>query len=229
MRARDVMISPVVTAGPDATIAEIVRLMLDNRISAVPIIDEEGKALGLVSEGDLMRRSDIGTEPHRSWWLSAFSGAVSLAEDFVKHHGVKASEVMTRDVVSVTEDAELWQIAETLEKRKIRRVPVLRDGRVVGIVSRSNLLQALTAGREKIGEPSKDDRAIREELLKALTGAKWSDMSHLNVVVRDGTVHFWGLVNSEAQREALEVAAEEIPGVRGVVDHTLVATSLLGD
>lgn len=229
MHARDIMTSPVVTVGPETTVLEIVKLMLENRISAVPIVDKKDKLIGLVSEGDLMRRTEIGTERHHSWWLSAFTGAVSLAEDFVKSHGVKASEIMTKEVLTANEDTPLWEIAETLEKRKIKRMPVLRKGRIVGIVSRANLLQALTVQREKLTEPaSKDDRAIREELMTVLKSESWPDMSHLNVVVLKGTVHFWGLVNSDAQRDALQVAAEGISGVRQVVDHTLDATNLVG-
>lgn len=221
MHARDVMTSPVITAGPETTVIEIVNLMLDNRISAIPIVDDEENLIGLVSEGDLTRRSEIGTEYHRSWWLSAFGGAVTLAEDFVKSHGVKASEIMTDEVITADEDTPLWQIAETLERRKVKRLPVLRDGRVVGIVSRANLLQAVTAQRGKQADvPSQDDRTIRETLMDQLRQAPWSDMSHLNIVVLDGTVHFWGLVNTEAQRTALKVAAENIPGVSAVVDHT---------
>lgn len=229
MHARDIMTSPVLAVGPETTVLEIVKLMLERRISAVPIVDDKDKLIGLVSEGDLMRRTEIGTERHRSWWLSAFTGAVSLAEDFVKSHGVKASEIMTKEVLTAREDTPLWEIAETLEKKKIKRMPVLRNGRIVGIVSRSNLLQALTAQRERLTAPSsKDDRAIREELMKVLKSESWPDMSHLNIVVLHGTVHFWGLVNSDSQRDALRVAAEGISGVRQVVDHTLNATTLVG-
>ncbi len=227
MDARDIMTSPVVTAGPETTILEIVQLMLENRISAVPILDEGGKLIGLVSEGDLMRRSEIGTERPARWWLSAFRGAVSMAEAFVKTHGVKASEIMTRDVITAREDTPLWEIAETLEKNGIKRLPVIRDGVLVGIVSRANLLQALTAQRGQATEmASKDDRAIREELHAELQAERWSNTSHLNIVVKNGVVHFWGLINAESQREALKVAAENISGVKDVIDHTINAATL---
>jgi CBS domain-containing protein len=227
MLARDVMFSPVITATPDTKILDVVQLMLDNRISAVPIVDDDDKLVGLVSEGDLLRRAEIGTERHRSWWLTAFRGAVSLAEEFTKSHSMKASEVMTKPVVTASEDTPLQQIAEILEKKKFKRVPVVRDGRVVGIVSRANLLQALTTQQEKMADtPSKDDRVIREAILKVLQGEKWSNMSHLNLVVLDGVVHFWGLVASDAQRQAVIVAAESVPGVRDIVDHMLDATML---
>ena len=179
-----------------------------------------------VSEGDLMRRAEIGTEHHRSWWLSALSGKVSLAQEFVKSHGVIASEIMTKNVFTAKSNTPLWEIAETMEKKKIKRLPVLRGQRLIGIVSRSNLLQALTAQRDRITEDtSADDQSIRDELLQVLQKERWPNMAHLNVVVSAGTVHFWGLVNSEAQSEALRVAAENISGVKDVVDHTIIAGS----
>lgn len=229
MHAIDIMTSPVITAGPNATVLEIVKLMLDNRISAVPIIGRNSDLIGLVSEGDLIRRSELGARDYSSWWLAAIGGTIAMAEDFVKSHGVRACEIMTEDVVTVGESARLPEIAELLEKKKIKRVPVTRDGHVVGIVSRANLLQALAAQREKMLQaPSADDRTIREALMKVLENERWSDSSHLNVVVLDGTVHFWGLVHSKAQSKALLVAAEDIAGVERVVDHTYIGATLIG-
>ncbi len=229
MYASDVMTSSVVTAGADDTILEIVRLMLDHKISVVPILDSEARLVGIVSEGDLMRRPEFGEKHQPRWWLSAFRGAVSLAEDFVKSHGMKTSEIMTRDPVTVREDTPLWEIAATLEKRKIKCVPVVRDDRVVGIVSRANLLQALTAQRGKAMEaPSTDDRTIREALISILKDERWSDMTHLNIVVKDRVVHVWGLINTESQRDAVRVAAETVPGVSEVVDHSINASTLTG-
>ena len=228
MHAVDIMTSPVITAGPDSTILDIVNLMLENRISAVPIINRKEELLGLVSEGDLIRRTEIGARDYSSWWLSAIGGTITLAEDFVKTHGIRASEIMTEEVITVREGARLWEIAELLEKKKIKRVPVMTDGKVVGIVSRANLLQALAAQREKqLETPSRDDRAIREELLKLLDGERWSDTSHLNVVVIDGTVHYWGVVRNDTERGALKAAAESVAGVGDVVDHTHTSVTLV--
>lgn len=227
MHAFDIMTSPVVTAGPNATVLEIVKLMLENRISALPILNREGMLIGLVSEGDLIRRSEIGARDYKSWWLSAIGGSITLAEEFVKSHGVKASEIMTEDVVTIGPDTRLWEIASTLEKKKIKRVPVMQDGKLVGIVSRANLLQALAAQQEsRPVQPSASDRAIREALMLSLENEPWSDTSHLNVVVIDGVVHYWGLVSSQAQSKALQVAAENVPGVTDVVDHTHTGVTL---
>jgi len=228
LHARDVMTSPAITAPPRTTLVEIVKLMLEHRISAVPIVDSTQKLVGLVSEGDLVRRQEIGIEQKHSWWLSMFGNAAVLADEFVKSHGVTAEEVMTKNVVTATEDTPLWKIAETLEKEKIKRVPIMRDGHVVGIVSRANLLQALTLQQNKmLDQPSREDSVIREELLQILKDESWADLSHVNVMVSDGTVHLWGSVRSDAQRHALSVAAKGVSGVRDVVNHAHLSLTLL--
>jgi len=228
VHARDVMTSPAITATPQTTLPEIVQLMLENRISGVPIVDRAETLVGLVSEGDLVRRREIGFQQNRSWWLSMFGNAAVLADEFIKSHGVTAEEVMTKKVITAAEDTPLWEIAETLEKEKIKRVPIVHHGRVVGIVSRANLLQALTLQRNKIlDQPSRQDSAIREELLQLLKDESWADLSHVNVMVSDGTVHLWGSVRSDAQRQALTVAAKGIAGVHDVINHAHLSLTLL--
>lgn len=228
MHARDIMTSPVITASPDMPVLEAVNLMLDKHISALPVVDKNGALVGLVSEGDLIRRSEIGARDYSSWWLAAIGGKARLAKDFVKTHGMKAEEIMTRDVVTVSGDTPTWEIAELLERKKIKRVPVLEAGTVTGIVSRANLLQALAAQREKIqAAPSGGDRGLRDAVLECLQGQSWTDLTHLNVVVLDGVVHYWGLVRSDEERQALKVAAEGVPGVSDVIDHTHVSVTLI--
>lgn len=228
MHARDVMTTAVVTARPATTLMEIIQLMLVNHVSAVPIVDAERRLVGLVSEGDLVRRTEIGTEHPRSWWLSAFGSAAVLAEDFIRSHGVTAEEVMTRKVIVGHEDTPLSEIAETLAERKFKSVPILRDGRVAGMVSRANLLQALAMQRHRMAEaPSREDGTIRTELMKLLKGESWADLSHVNVMVKDSIVHLWGSVRTEKQRDALSLAARSVPGVREVVNHAHVSISLL--
>lgn len=228
MHARDVMTTPAITAAPETTLLEIVRTMLKHRISAVPIVDEHGALVGLVSEGDLVHRQEIGLKDRHSWWLSMFGNAAVLADEFVKSHGVTAREVMTTNVITADEDTPLWKIAETLEKEKIKRVPVMRDGSVVGVVSRANLLQALTLQQSKMLEqPSREDSEIRKELLDHLRNESWAELSHVNVMVSEGTVHVWGSVRSDAQRKALSVAAQGVSGVRDVVNHTHLSLTLL--
>jgi CBS domain-containing protein len=228
MHAFDIMTSPVITTTPDASVLNVVQLMLDNHISALPVTSGDGALLGLVSEGDLIRRSEIGARDYSSWWLAAIGGTVRLAEDFVKTHGMTAEEIMTRNVVTVTAETPVWKIAETLEKNKIKRVPVTQDSAVVGIVSRANLLQALATQQQKMLQtPSPEDHTLRNQVLETLSDQRWADLAHLNVVVLDGTVHYWGLVRSDAQRRALKTAATGVAGVREVVDHTHVQVTLI--
>jgi CBS-domain-containing membrane protein len=176
----------------------------------------------------LIRRSEIGAHDYSSWWLAAIGGKVRLAEDFVKTHAMKAEEIMTTEVVTVSPDTPAWKIAEILEKNKIKRVPVVDHDSIVGIVSRANLLQALAAQREKMmAAPSSDDRELREKVLETLEGQSWPDLSHLNVVVTDGVVHYWGVVQKKSVRQALKVAAEGVPGVEDVVDHTHTTVTII--
>ena len=228
MHARDIMTSPVITARPNSSILDLIGLMLEKHISAIPIETSDGKLAGLVSEGDLIRRSEIGARDYSSWWLAAIGGKLRLADDFVKTHGMKAEEVMTLDVITVTEETPVWQIAEILEKNRIKRVPVVLEGSVVGIVSRANLLQALATRREALSaQPAADDRDLRKKILQTLEKQAWSDISHLNVVVQNGVVYYWGRAGSNTERKALKVAAENIPGVKDVVDHMHKATTLV--
>ncbi len=221
MKAHEIMTAPAITTGPHTPLVEIVDLMLHNRISAVPIVDGAGNLIGIVSEGDLMRCKDLGSLSGKSWWLRVLGGKVMLAEDFVKAHATKAGELMTPEVIAIGEDTLLPEIARLLENHRIKRVPVVTDGKVVGIVSRANLLQALSLGHaESSPAPSGTDRQLRDRVMETLAHEKWADVSHLNLVVRDGTVFLWGEVSSPAQRKALVIAAGEVPGVKDVVDNT---------
>lgn len=228
MQARDLMTTAVVTVSPETLVREIARLLLGHRISAVPVVDTDNRILGIVSEGDLMRRAEMGTEWHRSWWLSLTADVDELAREYVKSHGRRADDVMTREVVTVAEDTPAGEIASLLESRRIKRVPVVRDGRLVGIVSRADLLRGLAAHPpEPEGHSSTDDRAIREQLLRELRASRWASPASVNVVVKDGAVHLWGLVRTEEERQALRVAASNVPGVRAVEDH-LVRLPVVG-
>jgi CBS domain-containing protein len=223
MKAADVMTSDVVSVLPTTSVSDIAKLMIERRISGVPVIGKSGNLVGIVSEGDLLRRAETETERHRSRWLELLAPTSTLAAEYVKSHGRTAKEVMTRDVVTVAESATLAEIADLLESRRIKRVPVLRDGKVVGIVSRSNLLQAFASEARKERDVPTDDRAIRETLVAELRRQKWADPTESNIVVSHGVVHLWGVVFSTVERKALHVAAERIPGVRGVRDHLVEA------
>ncbi len=214
MKAKDIMTRKVVTVTPETEVREIARLLTERRISAVPVVDEEGRVLGIVSEGDLVRRPELGTERHPSWWLRLFLAPEDRAREFVRSHGHRAREVMTGDPVTIDEEAGLEEIAELLESRHIKRVPVVRDGRLVGIVSRADLLRALVA-RKGGPAPSADDRTLRQRIERALeeAGVRHEFMS---VMVSGGVAHLWGIVDTPEEREAARVAAESVPGVREV-------------
>ncbi|MGH7369638.1 MAG: CBS domain-containing protein [Candidatus Methylomirabilaceae bacterium] len=225
MKAKDIMTTKVVAVGPEMPVNAVAALLLDRHISAVPVIDDERRLLGIVSEGDLMRRGEAA--PRRSWWLTLFGEAEEMAREFVKTHGLRAKDVMTREVVTVTEGTSVADIAAVLEARGFKRVPVVRDGRLVGIVSRADLLRAMAArGIKPMVPEAVDDEKIRTELLAKLAREPWADTHLLSVVVDQGMVHLWGMIRSEAERRAMVVAAETIPGVRGVEDHLRLSTAL---
>jgi len=223
MNAGDVMIREVVTIGPETPVLEIVQLLLARGISGVPVIDEDGGLVGVVSEGDLLRRVEIGTEKHRGGWRAFFTGTVTLAEEYVRSRGTMARDIMTHEVVSVSRTTRLGDIAELMEHNHIKRVPVLEDGRLVGLVSRSNLLRAFASQRAEAGPVvGADDTAIREALLAELGRQTWSRRAENTVVVTDGVVHLWGLAATPEELRALELAAQGIAGVKAVRNHMIV-------
>ena len=218
MKARDVMVSPVITVKPYFSVKEVAKILVENRISALPVVDDGGKLVGIISEGDLMHRSEVGTEWDRSWWLRLMASSSTLAADYVKAYGRKVADVMTRDVVMASPETPLNEIAMLLERNSIKRVPIVRDGQLVGIVSRANLVQAI-AGAPKGLEIRLSDSAIRDRLLDHLRVQPWSHTWLLNVTVNDGVVNLWGITNSEEERNAIRIAAEAIDGVRAVNNH----------
>jgi len=220
MQAVDIMTTNVITAQEDTSVKEIAGLMLKHRISALPIVSADQHVVGIVSEGDLMRRAENETEARYPWWLGALRSNAERAVDFIKTHGLTARDVMTRGVITVTEDATLREIANVLEKNQIKRVPVTRDGRLVGIVSRSNLLQGLAVrGIAELGPGGPDDRTIRANLMHTLSAHAGIDSGVINVVVENGVVQLWGLVDSIEEAKAAQIAAETTTGVKAVENY----------
>ena len=219
MKAEDVMTRDVISIDPDATVLQAARLMLQHHISGLPVIDKAGNLVGVLSEGDFLRRRETKTERRRSRWLEFLMGPGRIAADYSHSHGSKVSEVMTADVQTVDEVTPLEDIVELMERRRIKRVPVVCGGQVVGIVTRSNLMHAMVS-LARVAQPrAKDDAAIREHLLAEIQKEQWAPAATTNVVVHDGVVELWGVIVDERQREALKVAAENIPGVKAVKDH----------
>lgn len=219
MQAEDVMTRHVITVDPDATVLQAARLMLQHQISGLPVVDKDGKLVGVLSEGDFLRRRETKTEHKRSRWLEFLMGPGKMAAEYTHSHGNKVSEVMSTDVQSVTELTPLEDIVELMERRRIKRVPVVCGEQLVGIITRSNLMRAMVALARSAPPMSKDDAAIRERLLKEMQKETWAPVAMVDVQVKDGVVELWGSIMDERQREALKVAAENIPGVKEVKDY----------
>jgi CBS domain-containing protein len=223
MIAADVMVSNVITVRADTSVEKIAETLLANRISAVPVVNEAGGLVGIVSEGDLIHRVEAGTERHRSWWLELLTGKEILAREFVKSHARKAEDVMTRPVITVKPSTPLGELASLLEKHRIKRVPVVNDGKIVGIVSRANLVQALVRiGNKSAPAASVEDSTLHDNILAQLRSTSWADASNISVVVNNGTVELWGIVDSEIEKNAIRVAVEVTPGVRQVSNRLVV-------
>lgn len=219
MRAVDVMTPNVITVTLDTEVREIAGLLLEHNISALPVVDASGNVLGIVSEGDLMRRVENGTGRRKSWWLRSIFAGANDASEYIKRHARKAGEIMTPNPVTITEDEPLHRVARMLEKQHIKRVPVVRDGKLVGIVSRANLLQGLAAGSTVESETVADDRAIRDAIIKEIRNNTGVWVERINVIVSQGVVQLWGLVDSQQQKIAAQVAAENTPGVKSVENN----------
>jgi CBS domain-containing protein len=216
MQVRDVMTTDVISVAPSATVAEIAKLFLDRRISGAPVVGDDGALRGVVSEGDLVRRAEIGTETRRSWWLSLFTSAEEKQAHYVKEHGRTAEQVMTRRVVTTGEDATLAEVAGLLERHGVKRLPVVRDGKVVGIVSRANVLQGLASAPPSRTAARKGDRELREAVMKVIAEESGSGGEMINVVVHEGVVQLWGTAANDMAERAAVVAAESVPGVQRV-------------
>jgi CBS domain-containing protein len=225
MRAMDIMTAEVITVAPTTSVQEVARLLSERGISGVPVVDGDNQVVGVISEGDLLHRAETGTErvrdkPRRSWWLDSL--ASNLAADYVKAHARTAQDVMTRDVVSVYETTPLTDVATLLETKRIKRVPVLRGGKLVGIVSRSNLVRAVAVAGVPEETTVGDDRAIRAQLLTELNRQPWAKLWAADIIVKDGIVHLWvGTERSPEELSALRVAAENIPGVKKIEEHLM--------
>ena len=224
MRAMDVMVRDVVTACPNEDVDQVIELLAKHDASTLPVVDAEGNVVGMIGDLDLMRRPEIGTEKHHPWWMEAMTPASTLAEEFAKSHGRRVGEVMSTHLISATEDTSLGEIATLLEKHRIKRVPILRNGKLVGMVSRSNLIQALASAVVRVvDQHDETDRQIRLELLSRLKDQKWTGFGDRNVTVGNRVVHLWGLVGTEAERKALLALAEGVPGVSSVSDEMISA------
>jgi CBS domain-containing protein len=218
MKAADIMTKGAVCVAPNASIMQAVGIMLQRRISGLPVVDANGTLVGIVTEGDLLRRVETGTQRHRPRWMEFLIGP-GLANEYVHACGRKVHEVMSASVHTIDPDTPLDEIVKVMESRRIKRVPVVRAGRVIGIVSRANLLQALASVSRETRFTTADDSTIRQNLIAELEKQPWAPVANINIIVSKGVVHLWGAIMDERQRPGIRVAAENTPGVKAVRDH----------
>jgi CBS domain-containing protein len=229
MRAHQIMTRPVITVTPETTIVEAANTMLQKHVSGLPVIDAAGKLVGIVSEGDFIRRGEIGTQRKRGRFLKFILGPGQAATDFVHEHGRKVAEIMTPQLltITITEDTALDEIVELMEKNSVKRLPVMRGDRIVGIVSRANLLQAVASLAREIPDPTADDDHIRNRVIDTIEKNDWCPFG-LSVIVRGSVVHLSGVVTEERSRKAAVVAAENVTGVTKVHDHLCWVDTMSG-
>lgn len=218
MRALDIMTQEVVSIAPQATVEEAAALMIKERISGLPVINSERELVGIITEGDLLRRAEAGTQPGKPHWLEVLFSRNHLANEYIRSHSRRISDLMTTDVAVASEDADLRDVVEIMQRRHINRVPIVREGRVVGIVTRANLLYALTVAPPM--PVAAEDRAIGQAIRAELRDRAWS-ARQLQISVHQGVVDIWGLITDERQREAIE----NVPGVKRIRDHLLWAAA----
>jgi CBS domain-containing protein len=221
MKARDIMTKTVVSIRPETPVREVAALMTEKRVSGVPVV-ADGKVLGIVSQGDLLHRQKLGTEAKHRWWLRVFSDPDRLATEYTKSHGLKAADIMARKVISVSEDTELTDVAATLDRNGIKRVPVLCDGKIVGLITRSDLVKALSQAPSRAHAMTVDNGTLQRTLSDKMKAQDWLSATYLNTVVTDGRVELWGHIDTAAQHRALHVLVEDTAGVTAVEDHLIV-------
>jgi CBS domain-containing protein len=219
MKASDVMTHGVISVTPESGIVFAIRLMLRNHVSGLPVIDHEGKLVGMLTEGDFLRRPEIGTERKRSAWFDALFGPAESADRYVRSHGLKVRDVMTGNPATVPENAPLDQVVRLMEARAVRRLPVMRRNKVVGIVSRADLMRAIATVRGARPRASKKDVLIRNRILSDMARQSWVAGAAVDIIVRNGTVDLWGAIADPKQRKALRVLVENTLGVKRVEDH----------
>jgi CBS domain-containing protein len=218
MRAHQIMTKDVITVTPHTSIEDAAKIMLRTHISGLPVLDDAGKLVGIVSESDFLRRSEIGTGRKRPTWLQFLIGPGRAAADFVRERGRKVEDVMTENPITVGEETSLEELVRLMEKKGIKRLPVMSGNSLKGIVTRSNLLQAVASLAHEIPDPTADDDHIRERITRAVNATDWRPIG-FEVTVRKGIVHLHGIITTDQARQATVVAAQNTAGVKKVHDH----------
>jgi CBS domain-containing protein len=228
MKAADVMTLGAATVRPGDSVARAAQMMLQYGVSGLPVVDDDGRIVGMITERDFLRRAELGTERKRPRWAEFLFGTAELADDYVRSHARTVEEVMTRDVVTVEADTPLSKVVDIMERRDFKRLPVLRDGRLAGIISRANLLRAVARRPDEIPAAQVDDRVIRDRIIEEIEKQPWAPQGALDVNVRNGVVELRGTLADESVRRAVRVAAENVPGVQEVKDDIQIIQDLPG-
>lgn len=226
MLAKEIMTTNVACARADQSIHDVARVLLERSVSALPVVDDDGRLIGVISEGDLLRRVETGTERKQSWWLDMLVSSEEKSRDYLKSHAVHVRDVMTKDVITIDEETPVSEIAGIIEENRIKRVPVLRGERLVGIVSRADIIRVLAVRHVPVTAPAKDDLDLRETVLDAIREVDGKSSPYINALVQDGVVHLWGLAQSPTHKDALQVAVENLPAVKALQNHLQVSPGL---
>jgi CBS domain-containing protein len=224
MKAQDIMTTDVVTVVPSTTAHHIATLLVAMRIGGVPVVSEDNYVIGIVTESDLLHREEIHTEHKRKWWLELFADAETKAREFVKTHGLRAEQVMSRVVTAVSPDADLADVADILDAYKIHRVPVTENGKLVGIISRRDIVRALAQAKVPIPVSSKENGALQKAIQDEIKKQPWINATYVNIMVSNGVVELMGVVDTAEQQSALRVLVEGVPGVKEVVGNVRLRT-----
>lgn len=218
MLVEDVMTSPVIGVEPSSSIADAAKIMLRNGFSGLPVIAHDGKLVGIVTEGDFLRRGELGTERRRPRWLEFLIGSGRIADEYVHANGRRVEEVMSNEVLTTTRRAAIEEVVDTMIRRHIKRLPVVDAGRIVGIVARSDVLRTLAAALPGEDGAAESDPGIRTAILAELGKQPWAGLGSIEVQVKDGEVELHGMIFDDRQRRAIQVVAENVVGVKAVHD-----------
>lgn len=227
MKAQDIMTRDVVTIKPNASVHEVATLLAKHRISGIPVTTAGKRLLGIVSEGDLVERAEVGAEPKSKWWLEGFSNAQAMAGRYVKAHGMTVADVMTRQVATVRPDADLDEVANILQAHRVKRVPVVQDGKLLGIVTRSDIVRAVSGTMGPVAAKVRTDADLQRAILERMRAERWLDTSYVNLNVAKGKVSIDGLIGSAEERRALCTMVAELAGSGNVIDQLEVGLPLV--
>jgi CBS-domain-containing membrane protein len=229
MKARDIMTRDVVTVGPNASVHEVATLLATHHISGIPVTAADKRLLGIVSEGDLVERVEVGGEPKGKWWLEGFGNTQALASRYAKAHGATVADVMTRQVATVHPDADLEDVADIFQAHRVKRVPVVQDGRLLGIVTRSDIVKAVSGAMGPAAAKMRTDGELQRAILERMRVERWLDTSYVNCSVSKGKVTVGGLIGSAEERRGLRTLVEEVAGPDSVIDQLEIGLPVVSE